>query len=143
MGMQEIKKALIFDYFVIVTGSLFGTVAYCAVLEPDAVFTLDYFIWIFIFSAMGDLPLLLFYSKKELTEKEFRGRMLLHFIVLEIVLLVAAYQMDMYHTLPGGIYFAGIVAIVYGLVRFVGHQIDCKTALKMNERLFRIRDKEE
>ena len=142
MSFEELKKCLIQDYFVIVTGTLMGTLVYCLIFERSTTFSLFYLGWVLVFSLLADLPLCIFYSKKELTEHQWMIRFVLHFIVLEGLLLTLAYFANMYHNLIGGAVFALIVAGVYVLVRFSGHQINVRIALKMNENLKRMQETE-
>ncbi len=142
MSFEELRKCLVDDYFIIVTGTLIGTLVFCSIFERSATFSLLYLGWVLLFSFLADLPLCIFYSKKELTEHQWMIRFILHFITLEGLLLTLAYLADMYHNLIGGVVFALIVAGVYILVRYTGHQINMRIAFKMNENLKRIQDTE-
>lgn len=138
MSFEELKKSFIFDYFVIVTGIIIGTFLYCFIFEREATFSLFYFGWVLIFSFLGDLPLCIFYSRKELSEQQWLIRNILHFILLEVLLLVVAYFTKIYTNLTGGIIFAVNVAGVYVLVRFIGHQKNKRLAFKMNANLLKL-----
>ncbi|MFA9464232.1 MAG: hypothetical protein ACERKN_08040 [Velocimicrobium sp.] len=140
MSIEEIRKAFVYDYFVIVTGTVAGTFIFCLILDKNATFSLLYFGWVLLFSFLADIPLFIFYSKKELPEHKWRIRIVLHFIVLEALLLLLAYIADMYENIVGGMFFAIIVAGVYVMVRFIGHQMNLRLAIKMNERLKRIQE---
>ena len=142
MSFEELKKCLVQDYFVIVTGTLIGTLVYCLIFERSTTFSLFYLGWVLIFSLLADLPLCIFYSRKELTEHQWMIRFILHFITLEGLLLTLAYFANMYHNLIGGVVFALIVAGVYVMVRYIGHQINIQVALKMNEHLKRMQENE-
>lgn len=135
MNFDELIKEYAHDFFVIVTGSLLGTIIYCLIFEPNSSVSLAFLIWILIFSALGDAVLFVFYSKKELTEIEMRRRYWIHFITLEIVLLILGYLSGMYHDWKGGIVFALIVAGVYGMVRLTQLQMDRYTASCINRKL--------
>ena len=51
-----------------------------------------------LFSLAGDATLLVFYSKKVLTEKQFLFRTVIHFILLEIVLMTFAGLLQLYES---------------------------------------------
>ncbi len=142
MSFEELKKCLVQDYFIIVTGTVIGTLVYCLIFERSTTFSLFYLGWVLVFSLLADLPLCIFYSRKELTENQWMIRFILHFVTLEGLLLTLAYFANMYHKLIGGVVFALIVAGVYVLVRYTGHQINVRIALKMNENLKRMQETE-
>lgn len=135
MNWEELKKEFKHDYFVIVTGTILGTLIYCTVFEPDASFSIWYLFWVLVFSVAGDLPLILFYSKKELSEQQWLCRFIAHFLTLELLLLVLGYFSDMYSGIIGGIVFALLIAGVYILVRLTCLQADQKVAVKINAQL--------
>ena len=140
MSFEEIKKGLIHDFFIIVTGTVFGTLFHCWLLAPDVTFSVDYFFWMILFSLAGDVPLLLFYSKKELSEKQWMIRKILHFLVLELLLLGIGNMLEMYEDVLSGVMFALTVAAVYLLVCAIGHQSNRQLAVKLNRRLEKLRE---
>lgn len=141
MEIRELIKNMVRDYFVILSCSFIATFVFCLVFDPDAVFALSYIPWMMVFALAGDLPSLILYSSKELTEKQWIIRMIVHFVVLEIILLVAAYFLELYKNLGEAVFFAGIIAAVYVLVRFMGWRINLKIADQINEKLKRLREK--
>lgn len=140
MELRELLKRMINSYFVIYGCSMMGTLLYCLIFMPDEVYNIEYFEWMLVFSLAGDLPTMVFYSKKELTEKQWRVRLIIHFVLLEAVLLVMAKYMKMYRTFLQGAVFAGIVLLVYVLVRAVCFAGDFQTAKNINDKLKEIRN---
>lgn len=132
--MKLLLRMMIRHFFIIYTGSIMGTVVYCLIFCRDEMYGIDYFIKMFFFSVLGDLPLLVFYSKEDLTGKQMAGRCGLHFCLLETVLLLAGRYLGLYHKfLWEGVIFFLIVALVYLIVVFFGVVMDMVTADQMNE----------
>lgn len=134
--MKPILKEMIRHFFIIYTGAVFGTFIYCFIFDRDAVFGIDYFIQIFFMSVSGDLPLLIFYSNKELTQAQMKRRHVLHFFIIEIVLLIVGKWFGLYgDTLAeAGVFFA-VVAFVYFLVFIFGYLMNAATADEINKRI--------
>jgi len=134
--MKSVLKKMIVHFFIIYTGAVFGTFIYCLIFERNAVFGIDYFIQLFVMSVFGDLPLLIFYSKKELTKAQMKRRYIFHFCTIEIVLLVVGKRFGLYgDTLAEtGVFFA-IVAFVYLLVFVFGYMMNAATADEINKRI--------
>ncbi len=139
MELRELLKRIFNSYFVIYGCSMMGTLLFCLIFNPESVFGVRYFEQMLLFSALGELPALIFYSKKELTEKQWRVREIIHFILLETVLLIMAKYMELYRTFFQGIVFAGIILLVYILVRAVCFAGDFQTAKHINDKLKEIR----
>lgn len=143
MEFKNIVKEMIQNYFVIITGTFLGTLIYCLIFSRDSVFTLEYLAAMFVFGLLGDLPLVIFCSDHELSRKEWRVRQSIHFLLVETVLLGAAWYMELYHTLFQGIIFAVIVLGVYVLVAIFSWKRDQSEADQMNQRLSRLRESRE
>lgn len=143
MELRELLKRMVNSYFVIYGCSMLGTLLFCVIFDPEVAFDVQYLEWMLLFSALGDLPALVFYSGKELTLKQWRVREIIHFVVLEIVLLVAANCQEMYETFWQGVVFAGIILLVYVLVRAVCFAGDFETARNINDQLKEIRKRKE
>ncbi len=132
--MKSLLRMMIRHFFIIYTGSILGTVVYCLIFCRDEMYGIDYFIRIFFLSVLGDLPLLVFYSKEELSRKQMAKRWGIHFCLLEAVLMAAGKYLGLYHVfLWEGVVFFLIVAMVYLIVVFFGVVIDMVTAEQMNE----------
>ena len=81
--------------------------------------------------------MLLFYSPKELTEKQWRVRKVLHFITLEIVLLFTAKCLDFYQTLLQGAFFFILILLVYIIVCLSVYYSDKRLANTLNEEIMK------
>lgn len=99
----------------------------------------DIFIYM-LCALVGNLPSLIFYSPKEISEKEMRFRIILHFLVLEAVLIFFGYIMGLVKGSLSIIQFAFEIAVIYVLVRFLTWIDDRKAADRINERLKSMKD---
>ncbi|NLL77963.1 MAG: DUF3021 domain-containing protein [Clostridiales bacterium] len=135
MDIRSLIKKMLMQYIIIYAGSMFGTLVFCSIFYPSDLFGLDYFVWMLLFSLLGDLPLLVFYSAKELTEKQWITRQIIHFLLLEAVLLSAAYKTGMFEGVIEGTAFVFVILAVYVLVRLITFRNDIRLAQKMNFRL--------
>ena len=125
--MKAIFKHMFSHFFVIYTGAIFGTVIFCFLFDREAAFGIDYFISMIFLSLLGDLPLLVFYSKTELTKAQLKRRYLLHFCLIEAVTVVIGRSMGLYgDSFAEAAVFFLIVAFVYLLVlmaRYISNRI--------------------
>lgn len=142
MDITALIKKMLVQYIIIYAGSMFGTLVFCSIFYPDEMFGLDYLVWMLLFSLLGDLPLLVFYSKRELTEKQWIIRQGIHILLLELVLLCAAFQMGLYEGVIQGAAFALVIIGIYVLVRFITFRGDSKLAHELNVRLQERKNKE-
>ncbi|MBO5450279.1 MAG: DUF3021 family protein [Lachnospiraceae bacterium] len=135
MEPKKIIGKIILGYPIIYGGSMMATYLFCMIFDRNATFSLDYFGYMFLFALVGDLPSLVFCSKRKLSKKEWNIRLLLHFILLETVLLVFAGILGMYHTLTEGIFFFVLVMAVYVMVRGLAFAGDILEVKKINAKL--------
>lgn len=137
MEMKAIIKSMIRQYPVIYFCTMVATIIYCGIFVPDENFPLTFLISLFVFGLLGDLPMLLFYSPKELTEKQWRVRKVLHFITLELVLLFTAKCLDFYQTLLQGVFFFILILFVYITVCLSVYYSDKRLANTLNEEIMK------
>lgn len=135
MELGKLIKKICVSYPVIYGGSMMATLAFCLVFYPERVFGLDYLAKMLLFSLAGDLPILVFCSGKELSQQEWMGRMILHFVLLEVVLMTFGGIWGLYETFIEGIAFFLIVLLVYIGVRLIVFSDDSRQAEQMNQAL--------
>lgn len=135
MEPKKLFGKMLLGYPIIYGGSMMATYLFCMIFDRDAAFTLDYFGYMFLFALAGDLPTLVFCSKRELSKREWNIRVLLHFILLEAVLLGFAGILGLYNTLAEGIFFFFLILAVYAMVRGLTFAGDILEVKKINERL--------
>lgn len=136
MKFLGLLKQLIRDYFII-----FGILTIGAVfLTPPDTIDRDYIILVMTFAAVGDLPSIVLWSKSELTEKNKRFRMIVHFVLLELVILIFGGITGIVTGVDGYIIFTIEIAIIYIVVRLINWRGDLSTAKKINDRLKNLKD---
>jgi len=141
MKLFGLLRKLIRDYFIIFGILIIGT----ALLSPSQVLDRDYVLLAMAFSAVGDLPSILFWSRSELTESAMRLRIALHFILLELVVLICGGISGIVFSFTEYVTLGVEVAIIYVLVRFISWRGDLNTANRINEKLksFKVNDEDD
>lgn len=135
MELREFIKKLVISYPIIYGCSMMATFVFCLVFYPDSVFGVDYFGKMFLFALAGDLPSLVFYSKRELSHKEWMARVIIHLLLLEGVLLVIGRFMGLHDNMVEGIVFFFIVLAVYVVVWLLVFSDDARQAKEINKAL--------
>ncbi|WBW95841.1 DUF3021 domain-containing protein [Oceanirhabdus sp. W0125-5] len=135
MKLKEYIKKFISDNLII-----FAIIVICItilrqIFAPDEYFELKDIFNYMICSFVGNLPSIILYSSKELSEKELRLRIIIHFVVLEVVLLSFTNVFGFISGIKETILFAFQIAVIYVLVRFLSWMDDRKSADKINEKL--------
>ncbi len=139
MKLIDAIRQLIRDYFVIFGILIIGTVFF----TPPNTIDRDYILLAMLFAVIGDLPSIVFWSKLELTEKSRRLRMIIHFILLETVILIFAGITGIVSGFVEYLIFAIEIAIIYVLVRFITWQGDLVTAKNINKKLKNLKKMDE
>jgi len=141
MELKDFIKELIRNYFIIFAIIVIMITLLRQIFSPGAYFELtDIFIYM-ICALVADLPSMIFYSKKEISEKEMRLRRIIHFVILEAVLLTLANVMGW---VTGGLntfLFALQIGVIYMLVRSFSWLDDRRAARKINEKLKEMKEK--
>lgn len=135
MDMHEIIRKILQQFPVIYLGAMICTMIYCAIFDSDSVFTISYFAWMMLFSLLGAIPSLVFYTKKELSESKMRIRLVIHFVIIEVELLIMGYWLKLYHTFVQGCFFFLLICGVYAFVWVSVFYFDTKAASAMNQRI--------
>lgn len=135
MKLKEYLKELIRDFLIIFAIVVIFITVLRQIFSPNEHFELtDIFIYM-ICALAGDLPSLIFYSSKEISEKEMRLRIIIHFVVLEVVILTLANVMAWIRGPIDTLLLAIQIAVIYVLVRFLTWRDDRKSAHRINEKL--------
>ncbi len=131
MNKKDIINSMLRNYFIIFTIIVLGT----AIFNPTHSFSYREIILIALFSLAGDLPSLVYYSKKELTIKGRYIRMAVHLILLEVVILTFGNIMGQVSGIKLTALFGLEVFAIYLLVCFITWLMDRKTANDINQQL--------
>ncbi len=111
MNIKQLLKTFCFHYVLIYGLTMMATFFWC-LASGDTSVPLTYFWKIMIFSLVADLPLFVFFSKKELTGKQTLVRIIIHGVLLEILLPTAGWFIGMWRGVGGFFVFFVTVLIV-------------------------------
>nr|WP_267901547.1 DUF3021 family protein [Caproicibacter fermentans] len=125
------------SFFVITTGVVASMYLYCALLNPGAVFTVKDIGRILLMAVVGDLPLFLFWSRRELSKRRYFIRRIVHMAVLALILLYFASLWDWISLDKAGevAVFLLCVLAVYVIVLFAAVLRDKKLSDRLNRKL--------
>ncbi len=140
MKFTDYLKKFIRAYLIIFAILMISITILRQIFTPDDNFELKAIFIYMICAMIGNLPSLIFYSPKEIPEKEMKIRFAIHFVVLEGAILITAnllgWVVGFLHTTMLFIQIAGI----YVLVRFLSGREDKKTANRINEKLKKLKE---
>ncbi len=142
MNFKDMIRLVISHFFMITVGVLFCTSAANLVYE-DITYPAWYTWMIMLTGVVGALPTLLFYFKEEPTRKQFIVRVILHYIVIEILIMTLGYIFGWYSDFIGGLIIFGMILIVYGFVWFFSILTDINSARGINDALAKMNDEDE
>lgn len=111
MNIKQLLKTFCFQYFLIYGITVIVTFFWCLAGGEEYI-VIDYFWKIMIFSLVADLPLFVFWSRKELTGKQTLIRIIIHGILLEILLPTVGWFIGMWRGVGGFFVFFTVVLIV-------------------------------
>lgn len=138
MEFHEYLKKTLMNYFIIVTGITVAMATLGLIYEPEVTFGYEAYFSPLIFGAIAVLPSFLLYSKRDLTMKQMLVRRILHFTVLELVLLGFGYITNLFQELEVALSFALSVLMVYLFTSMASWLIDTRTAVEINKGLKRL-----
>jgi hypothetical protein len=141
MKLSEFIKKVINDYFLI-----FASVMILLTIlngSPDYSFKIKDIYKIMICALVGDLPSFILYSSKELSEKKMKKRIIIHFIVLEAVVLFFVNALGWITGIIETSVLAFEIAFICLLIRFLGWRADKKVAISINEKLKELKESSE
>ncbi|MDF2544489.1 MAG: hypothetical protein K0S47_4207 [Herbinix sp.] len=138
MSFIEFCKRNLMSYFIIVTGITAAVGILGTNYDANAVFGYEAFYSPLIIGAVSILPSFVLYSRKDLTFKQMLVRRILHFILLELILVTLGFVVGLFDENHAAFPFAISVFLVYVFVQFMIWISDCKTADAMNEGLKRL-----
>ena len=136
MDKKEIIHRMATQYFVIYNFTMIATIIFCHFGYPKMeMINISYLGQIVVFSLLGCLPTILYYSKDPNKPQNILLRDALHTLLLEIILLLAGYKIGMYHTIESGFAFCLTILIVDVFVRFTNYINDKHMAEEINKAL--------
>jgi O-antigen/teichoic acid export membrane protein len=129
--VQKIMK----DFLIIFAAIIIVITILRQIYYPDLAFDLKSIYIIMAFSFISALMGFILYSPNDISEKNIRIRMAIHFFTLEILLIVLASVFDIVNSTVDGFILALQIAVIYFLVRLLSWQKDKKEAQKINKKL--------
>jgi hypothetical protein len=138
MGFNEFVKKNLMNYFIIVTGITVAIAVLGSTYDSDATFGYEAYFSPLIFGAVAILPSFVLYSRKELSFQKMLIRRILHFTLLELILLGFGTLAGILSGIEITLTFALSVFIIYLFTNLIIWLIDSKTAVEINKGLKRI-----
>ena len=143
MNFKQLLKMFCFHYVLIYGLTMIATYFWCLAIG-DAFVPLDFFWKAMIFSLLADAPIFVFFSRKELTSKQYLIRIILHGILLEIALPAAGWFIGMWRGVGGYFVFFATVLVVDASIFIITYLKTSVEAESINSALKeRKREKEE
>lgn len=138
MKSNDILANIIRNFFVI-----FGVIVLItALLNPSHEFSSNEIMLVVVFALLSDLTALVFWSKEELSDKSRIIRRVLHFLLIEIIVLSFGNILGFVSGITQNIIFGIEIVGIYAIVSWVDWLIDKKTANSINDKLKKMRSNE-
>lgn len=140
MSFTEMAKKSLLNFFIIVTGITIIMAVFGNMADPGQSFDYEAFYSPLLFGLIGVVPTFVFYSKKELTFRQMLVRKILHFIILELLILGTYILLGISFTTERLLILVVFIFIVYLFTALIKLMIDRKTMLEINSGLKRIQN---
>ncbi len=128
-------KRCLLEYFIITTCITAATGILGLTLDPTAKFGYESYFSPLLFGLISLIPSFLTYTQKELSFRQAILRKVLHVIILEVVLIVVGFQVEILQTPADALFFALAVCIVFIAVNLISWKLDQKNADEINKKL--------
>lgn len=103
--------------------------------NPQHHFSINDIYMYMIAAFIGTVPGLIFYTRRDISEKQMRIRMIIHFIVLESALIIFAVVVNLVNGIGQILSLAADIALIYIIIRLLEWEDDKKVSKEINERL--------
>lgn len=133
--MKDAIKLVIMHFFIITVGVMFVISLANLLAGGVKYYPADYPWGIMFVGAVTALPSLIFYSKKELSVKQMKIRLVIHFSIVGAIVLTIGYLWQWYTTIGYAIIVFLMYMFVYALVFAYSYFIQYRTASSINEAL--------
>ncbi|MEK4519524.1 DUF3021 family protein [Paenibacillus sp. FSL H8-0122] len=135
MKRSEVVKDIIRDFLVIFASIIIIITVLRQIFMPELAFDLISIYTIMGFSLLGALTGMMLYAPNGVSEQAMRVRILIHFLLLEILLIALASLIGVVASVSAALLLALQIAVVYSIVRLLSYEKDKKEAEQINERL--------
>ena len=108
----------------------------CLLFNPASELpVVSFFGRIIVFTFLGMATLIVYYSKEELTQKQWWCRTILHVLVLEAVYLPLAHHWEFWYGKVDAIIYASFILMAKLLWQLIDYGIAVRTAEDINEKI--------
>ena len=136
MNRKGLLRTLMMHFFICYTCTMMATILFCGLNMPRVTELPVSYLWkAALFSICADLPVMVYYSRGELSRRQWWIRTASHTVLVECVLLAAGYFFGMYKGVLGFVLFFFVILTVDLIVRAVTFLNDKNTADEINARL--------
>lgn len=137
MSFKEHLKSVLLSYFVIVTLVDFAIFILGSIFRPDEQFGYEAFLSPLLYGAIALVPMLLIYSRRELTLKQQIIREVFKLIAIEAALLIFGFGLENLSSDNFWIIisFVGAVIVIFFMVHFIEWLLDVRVAKQLNSNL--------
>lgn len=135
MSLKAFLKRRLMEYFIITTCVTAAIAILGMSLDPAAKFGYEAYFSPLLFGLVSLVPSVATYSRKELTLRQALIRKLLHFALLEALLVALGHWAGLLHGAGDTVSFAVAVFIVYLAVNLISWYLDSREASEINKTL--------
>lgn len=135
MKLSEFVQKMFKDFLLIFASIIIVITILRQMYDPNLAFDLKSIYIVMAFSFLSALMGFILYSPYDLSEKNMRIRMAIHFLTLEIVLIALASVFGIVTSASDGILLALQISVIYIFIRLLSWRNDKKEAQKINEKL--------
>ncbi|CEG29397.1 DUF3021 family protein [Bacillus sp. B-jedd] len=135
MRLTELMQKIMKDFLIIFAAIIIILTFLRQLYLPGSTFDLKSIYIIMAFSFLSALLGFILYTPNDITEKEMRLRIVIHFLTLEILLISLASIFSLVNSAREAAMLAVQIAVIYILVRLLSWQKDKKEARHINEKL--------
>lgn len=108
----------------------------CLLFNPTSELpVVSFFGRIIVFTFLGMATLIVYYSKEELTQKQWWCRTILHVLILEAVYLPLAHHWEFWYGKVDAIIYASFILLAKLLWQLIDYGITVRTAADINEKI--------
>ncbi|WP_394234878.1 DUF3021 family protein [Niallia oryzisoli] len=135
MTTTQFTQKMIKDFLIIFASIIIMITILRQMYYPQMAFDLRSIYIIMAFSLLSTLMGFILYTPNDISEKNMRIRIVIHFFTLEFLLIALGSVFEIVTTVLDGIILAVQIAVIYVLIRLLSWRNDKKEAQKINEKL--------
>lgn len=139
--MKDMIKLVVRHFFIITVGILFITSFINLFGEVKSI--PPQWPWqIMLTGAVGALPSFLYYFKNEPTKRQFHIRCVIHFALIEAIIMAEGALLKWYDNAADALIIFGVILLVYVFVWVISMLLDNSTADNINKALTKFNENE-